>query len=102
MRRLRKTPRIAGIPLTQKSAVSLGKGVRDSLLNRKVDAKEKNRRLSICHDCEHYDAPRCTLCGCFMNFKTTLLSSECPINKWSIATMSESTVNNSGETEKTE
>jgi len=102
MRRLRKTPRIAGVPITQKSAISLGKGVRDSLLNRKVNTAERDRRLKVCHGCEHFDAPRCTLCGCFMNFKTTLLSSECPIGKWSITALSEPSVDDTGETEQPE
>lgn len=98
MRPLKKTPRIAGVPLTKTAAISLGKGVKDSLLNRKVDNEERDRRLKVCHTCEHFDAPRCELCGCFMNFKTTLRSSECPIGKWS-SLMRESAVNNSGETE---
>ena len=99
MRRLQKTPRIAGVPITKKSAISLGKGVRDSLLNRKVNDDERNRRLKICHTCEHFDAPRCSLCGCFMNFKSTLTSSECPIGKWS-SLMRKSSVDDAGETEK--
>jgi len=98
MRTPKKTPRIAGVPLNKSSAISLGKGVRDSLLNRKVDEKERNRRLEICHSCEHFSAPRCTLCGCFMNFKTTLTSSNCPIHKW--LPLRELTINQSGKTEQ--
>ena len=99
MRTPKKTPRIAGVPLNKTAAISLGKGVRDSLLNRKVNDEERSRRLKICHSCEHFSAPRCTLCGCFMNFKTTLTSSNCPIHKWS--TLRELTIDHSGETEKT-
>jgi len=99
MRPPKKTLRIAGVPLNKTAAISLGKGVRDSLLNDKVSSAERSRRLKICHSCEQFSAPRCTLCGCFMNFKSTLASSECPIDKWSI-TMSELTIDHSGETEK--
>ena len=98
MRLPKKTARIAGIPVSKTSVVSLGKGVRDSLLNRKVDEEERNRRLKICHSCEHFSAPRCTLCGCFMNFKTTLTSSQCPVGKWLIP-VSELTIDHSGKTE---
>ena len=100
MRPLRKTPRIIGVPLTKMAAISLGKGVKDSLLNNKVNSAERNRRLKICHSCEQFSAPKCTLCGCFMNFKSTLTSSECPIGKWSIA--SELAINNSGKSEREE
>ena len=69
-------------------------------MNRKVDEAEKARRLEICHSCEHFNAPRCTLCGCYMKFKSTLASSECPVGKWS--SLRELAVNHSGETEKAE
>jgi len=85
MRLPKKMPRVVGVPLTPESVINLGKGVKDSLLNRKVNDNERLRRLNICHSCEHYNNPRCKLCGCYMNFKTTLLSSTCPIKKWSIA-----------------
>ena len=101
MRPLKKTPRIAGIPLNKTAAISLGKGVKESLLNRKVDDVERTRRLKICHSCEHFSAPRCTLCGCFMNYKTTLTSSECPVGKWLIP-LRELSIHHSGETEKSE
>ena len=46
--------------------------------------KEKERRLSICKACEFIvlDGARCTKCGCFMEVKTGIASSKCPINKW--------------------
>lgn len=100
MRHLRKTPRIAGVPINKTAAISLGKGVKDALLNRKVDNQERDRRLKICNTCEHFNPPRCTLCGCFMNYKTTLMSSNCPINKWS--TLRELPIDHSGETKHDE
>ena len=101
MRPLRKTPRIAGIPINKTAVISLGKGVKDSLLNRKVDIEERNRRLEICHGCEHFNAPRCNLCGCFMNYKATLLTSDCPIGKWLIP-LRELSIDDTCETEKPE
>jgi hypothetical protein len=101
MRPLKKTPRVVGIPINKTAAISLGRGVKDSLLKNKVNSEERNRRLKICHSCEHFSAPRCTLCGCFMNFKTTLASSQCPVGKWSLA-MSELAIDHSGESETKE
>ena len=101
MRPLRKTPRIAGVPLTKNTIISLGKGVKDSLLNNKVSEEEKERKLSICRSCEHFDAPRCTLCGCYMNFKAALASSECPAGKWSVP-LRELSIDHSSKTEKPE
>lgn len=48
-------------------------------------AKELSEiRLEICNTCEHLEKNlmRCNKCGCFMNFKTLIPSSECPIGKW--------------------
>ena len=41
-------------------------------------------RLAVCTDCEQYQAniSRCKECGCFMNVKTALKNSRCPLNKW--------------------
>ena len=38
----------------------------------------------ICQNCEHFDLQtlRCRVCGCFLKFKTRLLTSHCPVNKW--------------------
>lgn len=47
--------------------------------------EETQRRMSICNDCEFFlpeQNSRCSKCGCFMNFKTRLAASPCPINKW--------------------
>ena len=82
-KRLERVKKVAGVPVTIDTMKHLSKASKDVLLNNKVSSVERNRRISICHTCEHFSAPRCTLCGCFMNFKTTLESSECPIGKWS-------------------
>jgi len=41
-------------------------------------------RLGFCRKCEHFEEGpnRCDKCGCFMDFKTLIQSSECPIGKW--------------------
>jgi hypothetical protein len=49
-----------------------------------LDESAVERRLEICRSCDYYikDSSRCSLCGCFMNFKTRLTQSSCPIGKW--------------------
>lgn len=49
-----------------------------------VSEEEVSRRLSICHECEHFrhSDSRCPKCGCWMNFKATLRSMQCPVGKW--------------------
>ncbi|MFQ5637071.1 MAG: DUF6171 family protein [bacterium] len=43
-------------------------------------------KLNICRQCEHVKyllgRCRCDLCGCFMELKAALPSSECPAQKW--------------------
>lgn len=49
---------------------------------------ERNRisqkRLEICRPCEHFRerGSKCEKCGCFMEYKTLIMSAECPIGKW--------------------
>ena len=42
------------------------------------------KRLEVCNTCEQYDTKwkKCKKCGCFMEFKSFLPSSDCPLNKW--------------------
>jgi hypothetical protein len=49
-----------------------------------VDDAEKARRLAICRECEHFDAGRCRLCGCFMAIKSAMALEKCPHDppKW--------------------
>ena len=49
-----------------------------------VPEEEQDRRLSICHACEFWDAKqsRCSKCGCFGQWKTWLATQRCPIRKW--------------------
>jgi len=41
-------------------------------------------RINICNSCEFLFTPtrNCKKCGCFVDAKTRLQSSSCPINKW--------------------
>ena len=60
--------------------------IRDALQNNTIFASEteKNRRMSLCMICEHFDAPskRCKKCGCYMEHKTGYTAAHCPVNKW--------------------
>ncbi len=44
----------------------------------------KQHRLSICNDCENLIkfSRTCSKCGCFVNAKSSLKTSSCPIDKW--------------------
>jgi hypothetical protein len=50
----------------------------------KIDEETRNTRLNLCLSCEHLFAPtqNCKKCGCFVQAKTWLKSSSCPIKKW--------------------
>lgn len=41
-------------------------------------------RLKICQACEFFkkNGSRCKKCGCFMQLKTLIAKSKCPIGKW--------------------
>ena|SRR5208283_5166075 len=49
-----------------------------------ISQEEQDRRLTICRQCEFWDAAqeRCSKCGCFGQWKTWLASQQCPIGKW--------------------
>lgn len=40
-------------------------------------------RLNICASCPKYEAPKCTVCGCFMPAKAALPMTDCPEGLWS-------------------
>jgi hypothetical protein len=43
-----------------------------------------NERINICNSCPFLtENKRCTKCGCFMEAKTRLKKTYCPIDKWS-------------------
>ena len=49
-----------------------------------VEEPIRNNRLDICNTCEHLYTPtrNCKLCGCFVDAKTYVANTKCPINKW--------------------
>ncbi len=99
--RLRRSPKIAGVPLSKDTAKSLSRAAMDIIKNNKADLTERERRYNICQQCPERRHDRCGLCGCFIKTKTILLNSECPIGKWSTL-LSEATVNHTGRAERDE
>ena len=70
------------------------------LVNRFTSKYEMSeRRLAVCKDCEFFDQVfrRCKRCGCFMDAKTLLPKSHCPIGKW----LAEDNLNNPSGKEST-
>ena len=51
-----------------------------------VSPEVQQERMDICKPCEFYDNnsqnPHWSVCGCFLNIKTTWASEGCPIGKW--------------------
>jgi hypothetical protein len=50
----------------------------------KVDEQEKERRLSICRECQHYvsKVSSCGYCWCYLPMKASFKRNSCPIRKW--------------------
>jgi hypothetical protein len=50
----------------------------------KIDEETRNIRLDLCLSCEHLFKPtqNCKKCGCFVQAKTWLKNTSCPIKKW--------------------
>jgi hypothetical protein len=46
--------------------------------------KNVEERVSICEKCEHNAVGICKKCGCIIYLKTQMMSSACPIGKWSV------------------
>lgn len=51
---------------------------------KRVNLEEKEKRMALCISCPNFLflTRQCKKCGCFMEFKTTLEQSKCPIGKW--------------------
>jgi hypothetical protein len=47
-----------------------------------VDETTKNKRLSICQQCEYLENLQCTECECLVRAKAMLSTESCPKNKW--------------------
>jgi hypothetical protein len=44
--------------------------------------EERERRLAICRECEHFTGTRCRKCGCVARWKVKLAAWHCPIDKF--------------------
>jgi hypothetical protein len=44
--------------------------------------EERERRLSICHECPEFSGGKCRICGCVARWKARLAGEHCPIQKW--------------------
>ena len=80
---MRRMPRVAKVPLNYDTIRSLTNAVKDKALRREAPPILREERARICGTCPFGgNRKRCTQCGCFINTKVALLSSECPIGKW--------------------
>lgn len=50
----------------------------------RAEREEMERRYAICQECPFFlrGSKRCSRCGCFMKFKTSLEMAKCPEHKW--------------------
>ena len=46
------------------------------------EGDELTKRLGLCAACEYLINNRCLKCGCFIEVKTRLATSKCPVGKW--------------------
>ncbi len=56
----------------------------DVISTLKIDEETRNTRLDLCLSCEYLFKPtqNCKKCGCFVQAKTWLTNSSCPVKKW--------------------
>lgn len=48
-----------------------------------ADQETAVKRITICNTCDQLTSLRnCRKCGCFVDAKTKLLDTSCPLNKW--------------------
>lgn len=78
------------LPSLKQMAFGLTEAIRDNITNAisngvlLASEEEKEKRFDICVTCEFLmvKQSRCLKCGCYMNLKTRLKASKCPIGKW--------------------
>ena len=99
--RLGRARKVLGVPMNRDTIDDINQAMKDILTMNHVSKEEQDRRLSICGDCEHKKGTKCNLCGCFLQYKTKLTNSECPMGKWS-AGVPKSSVNYTSEKSGTE
>lgn len=54
--------------------------IEDGLQN--INKEEYKERLLKCTMCKQRDDDRCAVCGCFLELKAKIRSSQCPLNQW--------------------
>lgn len=56
----------------------------DNLPDPEVPLTVRDSRLEICMSCPSFtkDSGECVECGCFMPYKTGLVTASCPLGKW--------------------
>lgn len=70
-------------PTAAEMAAGLARSLRDwAVSGFGLAGEEAVRRMEICRACDHFEAGRCKLCGCFLPLKTKLGTSKCPVGKW--------------------
>ena len=86
----RKRPDKKDLPSIKEMAFGLTEALKENITNAVTNGvilasqEEMEKRFSMCLACEFLIAEhsRCLKCGCFMNMKTRLKVSKCPIGKW--------------------
>jgi hypothetical protein len=60
--------------------------VQDKVNEYIASDEEQVSRMNTCERCSYFSSsglsPRCLQCGCFLDAKTRLKMSKCPIDKW--------------------
>lgn len=69
------------------AAGALGRVVAAAVAGKPLTRTEEERnaiQATHCAPCKHYDGARkrCTLCGCWVRWKTRLATEHCPIGLW--------------------
>jgi hypothetical protein len=69
-------------------SVAMAKNLGKSLIEwsasgfKTCEGDELNERLETCSSCEYLLNKRCLKCGCYIEVKTRLGTSKCPVGKW--------------------
>lgn len=87
---IKKRPSKDDLPSLREMAFGLTDALKQNITNVVVNGvllasqEEMEKRFNLCVACEYLipEQSRCIKCGCYMNMKTRLQASKCPINKW--------------------
>jgi len=65
---------------------SMGDIIKEAMETGEVKAAPEiiNKRCKTCELCEEFidHIRKCRACGCYMDLKTVLKATKCPLNKW--------------------